>query len=140
MRESVCLVRGVALAVVLFGVSAGAAQAQYHATFTLPHGVRWSGVMLPAGEYRLATDRIERPMSVIDGSGRVRALVLGWPDTPRKGQPASLLITRDGAERTVRSLTCWGHTFVYRPFTRAERDLLANGERAEAVPVRMASR
>ena len=42
----------------------------------------------------------------------------------------------------MRSLNCpaWGGNFVYKPFTRAERSLLANRERAEAVPVRMASR
>ena len=143
MRESVRLMRGIALAIVLGGLSAGAAQAQsYGGSFTLPYEVRWSGATLPAGEYKLAMDSLDRPLSVIDASGRLRALVSGMPDAPRKGQQTSLLITRDGAERTVRSLNCphWGRNYVFKPFTRAERSLLASGERTESVPVRMASR
>ena len=143
MKESVCLTRGFALAIVLGALSAGAAQAQfYDARVTLPYEVRWGGAILPAGEYRLAMDSINRPLQVIDASGRVRVFVLGIPDAPTRTQPASLRITRDGAERTVRSLNLpvWDRKFVYKPFTRAERNLLASGERTEAVPVRMASR
>jgi hypothetical protein len=142
MKESVCLTRGFALAIVLGALSAGAAQAQYSARVTLPHEVRWGGAILPAGEYRLAMESISRPLQVIDASGRVRVYALGTPDAPTKTQPDSLLITRDGAERTVRSLNLpvWDRKFVFKPFTRAERSLLASGERTEAVPVRTASR
>jgi hypothetical protein len=143
MKKSVCLARRFALAVVLGGLFAGAAQAQsYSGKFTLAHEARWGGAALPAGEYSLAMDSIKGPLRVIDGSGQIRALVYGSPEYPRNGQPTALLVTRDGAERTVRALNCpaWGHNFVYKPFTRAERDLLANGERLETVAVRMASR
>ena len=143
MKESVCLTRGFALAIVLGALSAGAAQAQFYgARVTLPYEVRWSGAILPAGEYRLAMDSIDRPMSVIDASGRVRVIVLGISDDPTRTQPNSLLISRDGAQRTVRSLNlpAWNRKFVFKPFTRAERSLLASGERTEAVPVRRASR
>jgi hypothetical protein len=144
MRKPVRLARHFAVAAVLGALSVGVAQAQsfYYATFTLPFEVRWGGAVLPAGDYRLAMNGINEPLNVIDGSGRVRVLVYGIPDPPTDTQPSSLLITRDGAERTVRSFNCpaWGYKFVYKPFTRVERDLLANGQPADAVPVRMASR
>jgi hypothetical protein len=143
MKKSVSLARRFALAVVVGGLSAGAAQAQsYGGTFTLPHEARWSGTALPAGQYSLAMDSVQGPLRVIDSSGRIRVLVYGSPEDPAKGQPTALLVTRDGAERTVRSLNCpaWGHSFVYMPFTRAERALIANGEQVETVAVRMASR
>jgi hypothetical protein len=144
MKEFVCLARRFAVAVLLGGLAAGAAQAgpAYGGKVTLPFEVRWGGAVLPAGEYSLAMDSIKGPLNVIDASGRIRALVSGFPDSPTSAQPTSLLVTRDGAERTVRSFNCplWGRKFVYKPFTRAERDLVANGERTETVPVRMASR
>jgi hypothetical protein len=144
MRKSTCVAGRFALAVVLGGLFAGAAQAQsnYSGAFTLPYEVRWGGATLPAGEYLLAMDSIKGPLSVVDAAGRTRVLVYGYPDAPTSAQPTSLLVTRDGAERTVRSFNCprWGRKFVYKPFTRAERDLLADGERAETVAVRMASR
>jgi hypothetical protein len=61
---------------------------------------------------------------------------------PREWQPTALLLTRDGAERTVRSLNCpaWGRSLVFKPFTGAERALIADGEQVETVAVRMASR
>jgi len=143
MKKSVCFARRFALAAVVGGLSAGAAQAQpYNGKFTLPHEARWGGAALPAGEYSLAMDTIKGPLSVIDSSGRTRVLVYGSSEYPGKGQPMALLITRDGAERTVRSLNCpaWGRKFVYKPFTGAERDMVANGERVETVAVRTASR
>ena len=144
MRKLVGLARGSALAVVLGGLLAGAAQAGsvYGGKFTLPYEVRWGGATLPAGEYTLAMDSLKGPLNVIDASGRVRALVYGVQDPPTKTQPTALLVTHDGGQRTVRSLNCppWGRKFVFKAFTRAERDLLASGERMETVPVRMASR
>ena len=81
------------------------------------------------------------PLRVIDASGRNRVLLYGSKESPRKTQPASLLVTRDGAERIVRSFNCpqWDLNFVYQPFTRAERDLIANEGRTETIAVRMAS-
>jgi hypothetical protein len=143
MKKSACFVNRFALAVVLGGLFAGAAQAGpgYGAKFTLPHETRWGSAVLPAGEYSLAMDSIKGPMNVIDASGQIRALVYGFPDSLTIGQPTSLLVTRDGAGRTVRSFNCpaWGHKFVYKPFTRAERDLLASGERTEKIAVRIAN-
>lgn len=144
MREFVGLVRGSALAVVLVGLVGGAAQAgpAYGGKVTLPYEVRWGSATLAAGEYSLAMDSIEGPLHVIDASGRVRALVYGIQDPPTKTQPMSLLVTRDGAQRTVRSLNCplWGRKLVFKAFTRTERNLLASGEGVETVLVRMASR
>jgi hypothetical protein len=142
MKDS-SLARGFALAVVLGGLTAGAAQAQsYTARLTLPYEVRWGTATLPAGDYTLAMDTVAEPLRVIDASGRIRVFVHGIPDPATKSRPAALLITRDGAERTVRSFNCpaWGQEFVYKPFSRAERARLASGDRSEAVAVRMASR
>jgi hypothetical protein len=144
MRTSMCLARRLALAAVLGGLFAGAAQAgaAYSGTFTLTHEVRWGSSVLPAGEYSLVMHSVEGPLNVVDASGRIRALAYGFPDSPTRSQPTSILITRDGTERTVRSFNCplWGHKFVYKPLTRAERDLVANGTGTETVAVRMANR
>ena len=87
-------------------------------------------------------DTVAGPLRVIDASGRTLTLLYGSREDPLKTQPASLLVTLDGAERTVRSFNCpqWDLKFVYKPFTRAERDLIASGERVETIAVRMASR
>ena len=144
MREAVCLARRFALAVVLVVLSAGAALAAdpYRGRFTLPHEVRWGRAVLPPGEYSLVMDSDRDPLRVLDSSGRVRVLAFGIPDSSRAGQSSSLLVTRDGAEYTVRSFNCplWDRNFVYKPFSRAERDLLASGGRVETLLVRVASR
>jgi hypothetical protein len=133
-----------ALAVLFGGLAAGAAHAgdYYSGNVTFPYEVRWGGAALPAGEYTLAMDTIAGPLRVIDASGRVRALLYGSREQPRRTQPSSLLVTSDGAGRIVRSLNCpaWGVNLVYKPFTRAERTLLAYGGRADRLAVRMASR
>jgi len=143
MRNPVRPARLFALAVVLVGLSAAAAQAQsYKGRFTLPHEARWNGATLPAGDYSLAMSTIQGPLRVIDSSGQTRVLTHALVEDLGDGQPAALLVTRDGAVRTVRSLNCpaWGHKLVFKPFTRAERALIAAGQQTEAVPVRMASR
>jgi hypothetical protein len=143
MKNPVSLARCLALAVVLGGLSAAAAQAQsYSARFTLPHEAVWGGTALSAGDYSLAMDTMKGPLRVVDASGRIRVLAYASADDPGSGQPTALLITRDGAVRTVRSLNCpaWGHRYVFKPFTRAERALIASTDAVEAVPVRMASR
>lgn len=144
MENSVRLVRRFAVAAALAGLVAGTAQAgpAYGGKVTLPNDVLWGGSLVPAGEYTLVMDTIAGPLQVIDPSGRVRALVSAFPDVVTSTQPTALLITRDGPQRTVRSFNCppWGHKFVYKPFTRAERDLIARGDQLEMVAVRMASR
>ena len=133
-----------ALALALAGLPIGAAQAQsyYSARFTLPFEVRWGAATLPAGEYSLTMSSIEGPMNVSDAQGRIQVRTYATTDSPTRTQPTSLLITRDGADRVVRSFNCpeWGHKFVYLPISRAERDLLASGERLETVAVQIASR
>lgn len=133
-----------AVAVLLGGLAAGAAYAGdfYSGNVTFPYEVRWGGAALPAGEYTLAMSTIAGPLRVIDDSGRIRALLYGSREEPRRTQPSSLLVTSDGTLRFVRSLNCpvWGVNLVYKPFTRAERTLLALGDRADRIAVRIASR
>ena len=87
-------------------------------------------------------DSIRGPLTVYDTSGRVRARVYGTMEDSLKTKPAALLVTREGTERTVRSFNCpdWGIDIVYKPFTRAESRLLADGEQTESIAVRVASR
>jgi hypothetical protein len=51
-------------------------------------------------------------------------------------------VTSDGTQWVVRSFNCpaWGMNLVYKPFTRAERSLTAEGDQALHLPVRMAAR
>ena len=128
---------------VAFGPTGPAgAQTPYTAKVKLPHEVHWGKAVLPAGEYTLAMSSINRPLSIVDEAGRTRAFVYGAQERSRAAQPAALLVTNDGRARTVRSLNCpeWGVNIVYRPFTRAERQLLASGDAVERVGVRLASR
>jgi len=144
MRGQVSSLRWLAIAVLLGGILAGVAHAGafYSGQFTLPYEVRWGSTVLSPGEYSLAMDSERGPLRVSDETGRIVLLVYGNVDMPTRGQPSSLLITRDGVERTVRSLNSpvWGHKLVFKAFTRAERDLLARGGQVELLGVRMASR
>ncbi len=129
-------------ATVLAIAAPSSAQSPYAGKVKLPFDVQWGRASLAAGEYTLVLRSIGRPMAVVDDTGRTRALVYGSAESPRTSQGASLLVTQDGGRRWVRSLNCpeWGVNFVYKPFTRAERDLLASGRQVEQLPVRLASR
>jgi len=144
MKESVRLARRFAIAAALAALAAGAAQAGsgYGGKITLPNEVHWGAAVLPPGEYTLAMDTIAGPLRVTDSSGQIRALVFAVPDVATQAQPTAILITREGSQRTVRSLNCppWGHKLVFKPLTRAERALIASADQLETVPVRMASR
>jgi hypothetical protein len=139
-RWSVLLTAATALAL---GAAATPASAQaYTAKVKLPYDVQWGRAVLTAGEYRLVLNSIGQPMHVLDEGGGTRAIVYGSAERPRPGVPTQLLVTNDRGVRTVRALNCrpWGVDFVYKPFTRAERQLLASGEQVERLPVRLASR
>jgi hypothetical protein len=145
MRRSLRVLSRLGIAVALSALAGGPARASlsfYSGSVTLPFEVRWGGAVIPAGEYSLSMDSARGALRVIDGSGRTRALLFSSLDDARGTQPTALLITSDGTQRTVRSFNCpeWGFNFVYRPLTRAERNLIALGEPVEAIGVRMASR
>lgn len=139
------LVRLSAAMVVALGGFAGTALLAgpaYTARFTLQHEVTWGRAVLPAGSYTATMESVAGPLSITDEDGRVRALVAGFPDTVHKNRPAAILVTGEGSERVVRSLNApdWGYNFVYRPFTLAERQLMARGGQVESVALRLASR
>jgi hypothetical protein len=144
MNASFRILGRLALAVVLAGLTAVAADAgaPFNGEITLPHEVRWGAAVLPAGDYTLAMSSGQGPLRVIDDSGRIRALLYGSQEHPRATQPASILVTSDGSEWVVRSFNCpaWGMNLVYKPFTRAEQSLIAEGDRTLYLPVRMAAR
>jgi hypothetical protein len=143
MDDHARLARRFALVLVIGALSAATAQAQgYAAKVTLPHEVSWAGAVLPPGSYSLYMDSIKGPLTVYDAAGRVRARVYGTMEDPLKTKPAALLVTREGTEWVVRSFNCpdWGIGIVSKPFTRAERSLLAEERQTEAIAVRVASR
>jgi hypothetical protein len=129
-------------ATVLALAAPSSAQSPYSGKVTLPFDVQWGRASLAAGEYTFVLRSIGRPMEIVDDNGRTRALVYGSAESPRMSRGASILVTQDGGKRWVRSLNCpaWGVNFVYKPFTRAERDLLASGRQIEQLPIRLASR
>jgi hypothetical protein len=144
MNTSLRIASRLALAVTLAGLTAGAANAAapFSGEITLPHEVRWGAAVLPAGDYTLAMSSVRGPLRVIDDSGRIRALLYGAQEQPRATQPPSILVTSDGTQWVVRSFNCpaWGMNLVYKPFTRAERSLIAEGDHVLHLPVRMAAR
>jgi hypothetical protein len=142
MKHQARFVMLLTLAVVVAFAATGTAQGAYSGTFTLPYEVQWGRAVLPAGDYSLAMDSIKGPLSVRDASGRTRALLFGSNAFPKADQPTALLVTVVGHNRVVRSFNCpaWGTNQIYKPFTQEERDRLADGVRAETIPVRLASR
>jgi len=140
MKRWKTLLTGAAMGLAV--AASASAQSAYTGKVKLPFDVQWGRAVLTAGEYTLALRSIGQPMRVIDDAGRTRAFVFGSVEPPRAGLPNVLILTSDGRTRTVRSLNCpaWGVDFVYKPFTRAERELVASGLPVEQLPVQVASR
>jgi hypothetical protein len=141
MRKSQSYVSLVVVAVAL-SASYGQGGTLYRGKVSLPFEVSWGSAVLPAGEYHLVMTSLGDPLRVLDAQGRMRALVFGSADAVQPMRPTALLVTNEGAQRTVRSFNCpeWGYNFVYRSLTRAERNRIAFGDPATAVSVRVASR
>jgi hypothetical protein len=131
----------VALAVATCLLSGTAnAQPLLKGTFTLPYDVRWGGTLVPAGQYQIVIDSARRPalVSTLSGTGLVFATPQVVNDASR-GEKTALIVTMGETERTVRALN-WregNRSFVYKPFTKAERQSLAQA-RTETVAIRTA--
>jgi hypothetical protein len=139
VRFALLLTLVAALAVATVGAAQG--WAVYSGRFTLPYDVQWGTAVLPAGEYSLAMDTMNGPLSVRDASGRTRALLYGSREYPKANQPTALFVTIAGKSRMVRSLNCpaWGANLVFKAVTQEERERLADLH-TETIQVRLASR
>jgi len=140
-RSRMLVKLSVALAVATCLLS-GTANAQpiMKGTFTLPYDVRWGGTLVPAGQYKIVIDSAYRPALVSTFAGNGQAYVMPqFVNQATRGAATALVVTQGETERTVRALN-WregNRSFVYKPFTKAERKSLAQS-RTEMVPIRMA--
>jgi hypothetical protein len=104
--------------------------------FTLPYEVRWGNAVLPAGAYTITFESAYRPAAVRRVGGRsVLFVPTRLVDDARKDQGTALLITRGEHGGIVRSFN-WvegGKSFVYKPITKAERELLSRAGGMERV-------
>ena len=127
-------------AVVLLATCAFAAAANAQtivAKFTLPFEVQWGKNVLPPGEYTIGLDSLANVALIRSASGKT----VGFTPIPttaksNKGGTALYVMVR-GNERRVRSLNlpASGISLIYPPATSAEREMLANADRVQAVPV-----
>jgi hypothetical protein len=121
---------------------AGTANAQpiMKGTFTLPYDVRWGSSLLTAGTYTIVIDSAHRPALVSTQAGMGRALVFAQVvNDASKDLSTALVITRGETGHTVRALN-WregNRSFVYKPFTKAERTREAKADK-DIVAIRMA--
>jgi hypothetical protein len=125
---------------ICLSVSSASAQS-LKGSFTLPYEVHWGQAVLPAGPYTITFDRLDGPAIVRTGTGEGRALVMPVNiDKAKKDQPSALLVTRIENEHVVRYLNlCEANvSFVYRPFTKSERNLVSKIDEPEAVAILMA--
>jgi hypothetical protein len=133
------------LAVVLLatGAFAAAADAQtLAAKFTLPFEVHWGKTVLPAGEYTMSMDSLTNVALIWSVEGEAVCFtpipVTAFSD---KGATALLVMVR-GNERIVRSLNLPSRrlSLVYQPTNQAEREIFAQADKVQAVPLITAGR
>jgi hypothetical protein len=143
MREFRRLASRLVIALVLSATCGGAAVAQeFTGKVTLPYEVHWGSAVLPVGEYTLRMDPTSGLLSVFEATGRTRVSLFGRREQTKDSEPAGLLVTSSGSVRFVRSLNCpvWKRKVIYKPFTRAERDQMAENGQTEMVRLQLASR
>ncbi len=122
----------------IFGAAGTAsAQAAFKGKFTLPYEVRWGQAVLAPGDYSITMESTSRPALITRLAGGGAFVMTVGIESASKDHPTALLITKTENERVVRSLN-WregGKTFVYKPFTKAERRLYGTASISEALPV-----
>jgi len=140
-RSQVMLLVVVTLAVCAFAAAANA-QATYTGTFTLPHEVHWGNVVLPAGNYSIIMDSPSTPALVLSANGETSMFTTVPTIADSEKGAAAITVTVNGNERIVRSLNLphLGQSFMYKPLTKAERELLAKTGHTETVPVIIAKK
>jgi hypothetical protein len=82
-----------------------AAQDAYKGRFTLANDVRWSQVMLPAGEYTFSLKSASVPAQIIlHGPNGFAIVMTSATDTKNSDAPSSITVERVGGVRVVSDL------------------------------------
>ena len=129
------------LAVAMLATCAFAAAANAQSTiagkFTLPYEVHWGKNVLPAGDYSISLSS-HGDVSFVQSANGKTAFFTAIPvkSYSDKGATALQLAVR-GNERRVRSLNLpeRGISLTYPPATSAEREMFAQADQVQAVPV-----
>ena len=131
--------------VVLFSIVAGAvaanAQAPLHGKFRLTSETRWGKAVLPAGEYSLTIDSMQKPvrMFIQATNGKTAAVALARITSDAAPGGSYLFITGSGPDREVRSMNLpeLGTSLIYKSLSQHERETLY-AKTSQTVPVQMA--
>lgn len=117
--------------------AAGYAQPSFAGRFTLPYEVNWGKNVLPAGNYRIIMEQVERTTTVESADGKIRFFTPIPIPQDSKGGTTGLVVVLHGNERFVRALNLPhnGMSLVYQPATRAEREMLAKADGVDTVPL-----
>lgn len=130
------------LIVVMLGVVGANAQTTLKGNVQFPSQVRWGKSVLPAGEYSLTIQSMERPVKVFIQSvdGKTAAIALGTTSDQQPGD-SHIFVTGTGSDRLVRSMNLpqLGLSLVYAPLTPQEHERLY-ATVSETLPVRIASK
>jgi len=132
-------------AVVLLAAFAFAAAAKASTVaikFNLPFEVHWGKKILPPGEYSVTMDSNANVALVQAVHGQTAFYTPIPIKTYNRTGNAGLYIMVRGDQRFVRSLNLpeRGISFVYRPVTEAEREILAKADQLQTVPVTTAGK
>jgi hypothetical protein len=118
---------------------AGTANAQTTlvGSFKLPFQVHWGKSALPAGQYTVSMDGVGPVATVRSANGKIAFFTpIPIRAYSEKGAAALVVMVR-GNERIVRSLNLPDRhiSLIYQPATEAQRELLAQADHIQAVPV-----
>ena len=133
--------------VVLFSIVAGAvaanAQATLHGKFQLTSETRWGKAVLPAGEYSLTIDSMQKPvrMFIQAANGKAGAVALARISEGPAPGGSYLFITGQGADREVRSINLpqLGTSLIYKRLSKRDRETLYT-KASQTVPVQIAKK
>lgn len=131
-----------AVLVISLCAAAGYAQPSFAGRFTLPYEVNWGKNVLPAGNYRIIIEQVQRTTTVESADGKIRFYTPIPIPQDSKGGTTGLVVVLHGNERFVRALNLPhnGVSLVYQPATRAEQEMLAKANGTDTVPVLTGSR
>lgn len=124
------------LLITLFAAT-GYARPSFAGNFTLPYEVHWGKTILPAGNYRIFMEELDKTATIESTDGTMRFFVPIPAKSDSQGGTAGLVLLIRGNERVVRALNLphSGYSLVYQPQTRAERELLAKADHVATVPL-----
>jgi hypothetical protein len=131
------------LMLVLLGAVAANAQATLHGKFRLTDEVRWGKAVLPAAEYSLTIDSLQKPIRIIVQATNGKTAAMAEAQTSVDPAPGGsyIFVTGIGHNRLVRTMNLpqLGRSLIFEPLTERERETLYSSA-SQTVPLEMAKK